>query len=287
MAVSNTPLIIGVGELLWDMLPTGKVVGGAPGNFVYHAAKQGAIGYVISAIGKDASGDELLDELEKNGIGHCLTRSGYPTGTVQVTLNDGIPSYDIVENVAWDHIQVSDESIALMKKADAITFGTLAMRHKDSRKTIETLLSSVPDGALKFFDINLRGRYYSRRLIDSLLSKANAFKINNEELMLLIPLFNLPENEDDACREIMRRYSLNYVVLTAGDKYSAVYTPSEKSFLPTPEVKVVDTVGAGDSFSGAFVYGILTGKSVHEAHKSAVRIAAFVASRAGARPSYS
>ena len=287
MTETKTPLIIGIGELLWDMLPTGKVCGGAPVNFVYHATKQGARGYAISAIGNDALGDELLNELDKNGIKHCLTRSSYPTGTVQVTLNNGIPSYDIVEGVAWDHIQVSDEAAKLVRQADAITFVTLAMRNEDSRKAIETFLSFATPDALKFFDINLRGKYYSRDLIHSLLTTANAFKINDEELKLLIPMLALPKQEDDACREILQRYSLRYVVLTAGDKYSAVYTPKEKSFLPTPKVKVVDTVGAGDSFSGAFVYGILTGKSVPEAHKKAVETAAFVASRAGAWASVS
>jgi fructokinase len=115
-----------------------------------------------------------------------------------------------------------------------------------------------------------------------LLSKANAFKINDEELKILIPMFNLPKQEDDACLELIKRYSLRYLVLTAGDKYSAVYTATKKSFLPTPKVQVVDTVGAGDSFSGAFVYSILTGQSVRKAHANAVRTAAFVASRAGA-----
>jgi len=287
MTETKKPLIIGIGELLWDMLPDGKVVGGAPVNFVYHATKQGARGYAISAIGADALGNELLNKLDENGINHCLTRSPYPTGTVRVTLNNGIPSYDIVEDVAWDHIQVSDEAAELVRRADAITFGTLAMRNEDSRKTVETLLSFVPADALKFFDINLRGKYYSRDLIHSLLTTANAFKINDEELKLLTPMFSLPEQEDDACREVLQRYSLRYVVLTAGDKYSAVFTPDEKSFLPTPKVKVVDTVGAGDSFSGAFVYGILTGKSVPEAHKKAVETAAFVASRAGAWASVS
>ena len=282
MTVSNSPLIIGIGELLWDMLPSGKRIGGAPVNFVYHATKQGALGYAISAIGNDALGKELLNELKENGIKHCLTHSPYPTGTVRVTLTDGIPSYEIVENVAWDHIQASDEAVGLIRKADAVTFGTLSMRHQDSRKTIETLLSFAPAGALKFFDINLRGKYYSRELIHSLLSKANAFKINDEELKVLIAMFGLPDREDNACLEMINRYSLRYLVLTAGDKYSAVYTPYEKSFLPTPKVEVVDTVGAGDSFSGAFVYGILTGKSVPEAHETAVRTAAFVASHAGA-----
>ena len=282
MAVSNSPLIIGIGELLWDMLPTGKVVGGAPVNFVYHATKLGARGVAVSAIGNDALGDELLNELDKNGIRHCLTRPDYPTGTVRVTLNNGVPSYDIVEDVAWDHIQLSEASVALMQKANAVTFGTLAMRNKDSRKTVEMLLSLVPADALKFFDINLRGKYYSKELILSLLSKANAFKINDEELAVLIPLLDLPEQGEAACLELIKRYGLRYLVLTAGDKYSAVYTPAEKSFLPTPKVQVVDTVGAGDSFSGAFVYAVLTGQSVRKAHANAVKTAAFVAAHAGA-----
>ena len=280
MAVSNSPLIIGIGELLWDMLPAGKKRGGAPANFVHHATKLGARGVVVSAVGNDASGDELIKELDKNRVRHCLTRSPYPTGTVRVALKDGIPSYDIVENVAWDHIHVSDESIALMKKADAVTFGTLAMRHGDSRKTAETLLSYTAPDALRFFDVNLRAPYYSKDLIVSLLAKSNAFKVNDEELSVLIPMLGLPEGEDAACRTLMKRHGLRYLVLTAGDRYSAVYTPDGKSFLPTPKVQVVDTVGAGDSFSGAFVCAVLTGKSVAEAHESAVQTAALTVSRA-------
>ena len=151
MSKTNSPFIIGIGELLWDMLPAGKRMGGAPGNFVYHATKQGAQGCVISAIGNDALGEELLKELDENGVGHCLTRSPYPTGTVQVTLKDGIPSYEIVEDVAWDHIRISEESIALMKKADAVCFGTLALRGRESRKTLETLLSCLPEKAFRYF----------------------------------------------------------------------------------------------------------------------------------------
>lgn len=282
MNKTNFPLIVGVGELLWDMLPTGKRVGGAPGNFVYHAIKQGAKGCVISAIGNDALGKELLKELNENDVGHCLTHSPYPTGTVQVTLKDGIPSYKIIEDVAWDHIQISEESIALMKKADAICFGTLALRGEESRKTLEKLLSYLPEKAMIFFDANLRSPHYSREGIEDSLSKSDIFKLNDEELQVLIPMFDLPETEEEACRELMKRYDLSYLILTAGEKYSSVYTKRTVSTIPSMKVGVVDTVGAGDAFSGAFVYGILTGKSVHEAHEAAVKTAAFAVSHAGA-----
>ncbi|MBR1777339.1 MAG: carbohydrate kinase [Alphaproteobacteria bacterium] len=283
---AKLPLIIGIGELLWDMLPAGKRAGGAPANFVYHAARAGAQGYVVSAVGQDALGDELLQELEKNKIGHCLSRVPYPTGTVKVTLKNGIPDYEIVENVAWDHIRVSKEAAALMKKADAVCFGTLASRSPESRRTIETLLSYTPEKALRFFDINLRGNYYSYGLIDTLLKKSNIFKINDEELTVLQNLFHLPAQEEQACMELLQRYGLRCVILTAGERHSCIYATDEKSFLPTPKVQVADTVGAGDSFSGAFTTSILTGKSLKEAHAAAVRTAAFVSSRSGAWPIY-
>ena len=282
MNETNSPLIIGIGELLWDMLPIGKVVGGAPGNFVYHATRLGAQGCVISAIGNDALGEELLKELNRNDVGHCLTRSPYPTGTVQVTLKNGIPSYEIVEDAAWDHIQVSEESIALMKKADAVCFGTLALRGEESRKTLEKLLSYLPEKAMVFFDANLRPPHYSREGIEASLSKSDIFKLNGEELQVLIPMFDLPETEEEACRELVKRYDLRFLILTAGEKYSSVYAKRDVSTMPSMKVEVVDTVGAGDAFSGAFVYNILTGKSVHEAHEAAVKTAAFAVSHAGA-----
>ena len=160
------------------------------------------------------------------------------------------------------------------------------MRGAETKAAVETLLAHTPPQALRFFDVNLRGNYYSRPLIEELLSKANIFKINDEEIIILKRLFDIAGSEDEICREFIKQFRLKYMIFTAGEKYSAVYTENEKSYLPTPKVDVADTVGAGDSFSGAFVYNILTGKSLREAHAAAVRTAAFVSTKSGAWPLY-
>lgn len=286
MVENKHPVIIGIGELLWDMLPEGKRAGGAPINFVYHATQLGAQGYAVSAVGNDALGDEILGELEKSGIKYCISRNDHPTGHVKVVLNDGIPSYDIVEGVAWDYLTATAEAEELIKRADAVCFGTLALRSPQSKQAVETLLSFAPEQALRFFDINLRGTYYSAELIDDLLKKANIFKINDDEIEVLKKLFGVSGTVDEICGAFIKKYGLKYMIFTAGEKFSTIYTPTEKSYLPTPKVDVADTVGAGDSFSGAFVYNILTGKSLAQAHKAAVDVAAFVSTKSGAWPAY-
>lgn len=283
----NKPIVVGIGELLWDVLPTGKKAGGAPINFVYHATQLGAEGYAISAVGKDELGEEIVQELDNNHIAHCIESVDYPTGTVEVTLEKGIPTYNIIENVAWDHIPVSSKAIEIVKKAKAICFGTLAQRNMDSRKALTELLSYAPEDALRFFDINIRQNYYSKELILDLLEKANILKINDEELEMLRPMMGLEGDYDVCCKALLEKYGLKYVILTAGSKFSAIYSTDENSVIGTPKVAVADTVGAGDSFSGAFVYSILAGKSLKEAHRKAVNTAAFVCSKEGAWPEYS
>lgn len=283
---NKRPVVVGIGELLWDVLPTGKRAGGAPINFVYHATRLGAEGYAISAVGNDVFGTEIIQELDKNGIRYSLGSVEYPTGSVMVELKEGIPSYTIIEGVAWDHLPLTQEAIDLVKRADAVCYGTLALRSLESRTTIHTLLSYARKDALRFFDINIRQHYYSKELIESLLERANVFKINDEELELLRDLYGLEGDDDTVCRYFIRTYDLRYLILTAGSLYSAVYTPDEKSMIPTPAVKVADTVGAGDSFSGAFVYSILTGKTLPEAHRIAVDTAAYVCTKEGAWPEY-
>lgn len=283
----NKPVVVGIGELLWDVLPTGKRAGGAPVNFVYHATQMGAEGYALSAVGNDVSGTEIIQELDKNHIiSDYISTVEYPTGSVMVELQKGIPTYTIIEGVAWDHIPLTQASIDLMKRADAVCFGTLAQRAPESRETLRTLLSYMRKDALRFFDINIRQSYYSKELIEELLGQANVFKINDEELELLRPMLSLEGSTDEVCCELMARYSLRYLILTAGAASSTIYSPTDISTLPTPKVKVADTVGAGDSFSGAFVYSILTGKSLREAHQKAVEIAAFVCTQSGAWPAY-
>lgn len=284
---TNKPVVVGIGELLWDVFPDVKKAGGAPINFVYHATQLGAEGYAVSAVGNDALGTEIVQELIQNHIdNHYISTVDYPTGTVQVELKAGIPTYTIIEGVAWDHIPLRQSSIDLMKRADAVCFGTLAQRALESRETLGALLSYMPEHALRFFDINIRQHFYSKELIESLLEMANVFKINDEELALLRPMFGLGGSDEAVFRWFMEKYGLRYLVLTAGAEYSTIYSATESSTLPTPKVEVVDTVGAGDSFSGAFVSSILLGKSLREAHEKAVKVAAYVCTQSGAWPAY-
>lgn len=283
----SKPVVVGIGELLWDMLPKGKRAGGAPINFVYNATQLGADGYAISAVGKDALGDEIIAELEKSHIHHVLERNDYPTSVVEIELNNGIPTYTIVEGVAWDHLAATPKEIAVVEKADAVCFGTLALRSPQTRVSVLTLLKHAPQKAFKLFDVNLRSNYFSKELIDELLQEANVFKINDEEMVKVQKLFGLNLSDEDICQWFIKKYDLRYLIFTAGEKYSIVYAANgEKSYLDTPKVKVADTVGAGDSFSAGFVMGLLTGKSMREAHKQAVATAAFVCTKSGAWPKY-
>ncbi len=283
---NKKPVIVGIGELLWDVFPNEKKAGGAPINFVYHASQLGAEGYAISAVGNDVFGTEIIQELDKNHIRYVIETIDHPTGSVMVELNDGKPTYTIIEGVAWDYMPLTQQSIDLIKRADAICFGTLAQRSPVSRETLAALLTYASKDALRFFDINIRQHYYSKELIKSLLSKANVFKINDEELEVITPMFGLEGSTEDKCRWFIRKFDLRYLVLTAGSEYSTIYSEGEQSTIQTPKVTVADTVGAGDAFSGAFVYSILTGKSLKEAHQKAVDIAAFVCTQNGAWPPY-
>jgi fructokinase len=281
--MKRQPVVIGIGELLWDMLPTGKKVGGAPVNFAYHASRMGAAGYAISAVGFDQLGDELLREIDKAGINTIIERVDYPTGTVQVELNDGMPDYTINEGVAWDHIPLTWAMEQLVAKADAVCFGTLAQRSEISRKTIMRLLSSAPADAYRILDINIRRDYYSKELVTDSLRSCNVLKINDEELMLLKRLYGKEQDTDEALsRWLLDQYKLIFLILTAGADYSTIYTPRDISCIKTPEVDVVDTVGAGDSFTGAFISALLQGKPLPVAHQVAVERAAYVCTQSGA-----
>lgn len=286
MENGRQPLMVGIGELLWDVFPDHKKAGGAPINFVYHAAQLGAKAYAISAVGNDENGTEILAELKKSGINGIIASTNFPTGTVEVKLKNGIPEYEIVENVAWDHIPFEPAAEEILKKADAVCYGTLASRHEDSRKNILKMLSIVHPEAIRLYDINLRQNYYSAGLIDTLLRHANTFKINIDEMAVLRPLLDLKGTDDEVCRGLMKHYDLKYLIFTAGEKFSRVYSDNEVTYFETPKVKVADTVGAGDSFSGAFVYALLSGKSLKEAHHMAVNVSAYVCTREGAWPEY-
>ena len=284
----TTPIVLSLGELLWDMLPSGKRAGGAPVNFAYHAMKNGTEGWAISAVGEDELGDELIAKADEAGINTVIQRNAWPTSTVEVALKNGIPEYTIVKGVAWDHILYTRQLIDVVSKADAVCFGTLALRSPESHATITELLKHTKPGAMKFFDINLRANFYSKELIEELLGYANIFKINDDELIMMREMFSIPEgNDEEACKWFMDRFDLEYTILTGGATFSTIIAKDgETSTLLTPHVEVADTVGAGDSFSGSFTGKILSGASLKEAHRAAVNTAAYVCTKEGGWPAY-
>lgn len=223
------PIVVGIGELLWDMLPSGKKAGGAPINFVYHASCLGAEGYAISAVGDDELGKEIVDELDKNHIQHLIEKVPYPTGTVQVELREGIPTYTIHERVAWDHISPTSDAIDLAEKADAICFGTLAQRSRQSRETIQAISSFAPKDAYRLLDINLRQRYYDKELIEESLYLANVLKVNDEEFNVLRDLFGLNGTEREVALWFIEKYGLRMFVLTAGSSHSVRFIRERRS----------------------------------------------------------
>jgi fructokinase len=280
--------VVGIGEILWDMLPQGKVLGGAPANFAYHASELGAKGYVISAIGKDQLGDGIISQLAGYDIELRLDKVDYPTGTVNVKLNDkGIPEYEIIKNVAWDHIVLQPSDMVLAGETDAVCFGSLAQRNQISKKSITEFVKKVPDCALKIFDINLRQDFYSIELIEHSIGLANVLKINDEELVIVSGLLGWTGKDTDICRRLMEIFHLNALALTCGTKGSYLFKRNETSFMETPVVEVKDTIGAGDSFTAGMAMGLLKNKPLAECHSIAVTISAYVCTHFGAMFRYS
>ena len=284
----NTRYVVGLGEVLWDVLPEGKKLGGAPANFAYHAGQFLGMDNTIavSALGNDKLADETIEALKEHGLNDLLPRVPYPTGTVQVQLDEqGIPTYDIKENVAWDNIPFDDDIAVIARNCRAVCFGSLAQRNVVSRETIQKFLDATPADCLKIFDINLRQQFYTQEVIRESLQRCNVLKINDEELVLIGRMFGYPGLDiENKCWLILGKYNLDMLVLTCGTNGSYVFTPGQKSFQETPKVQVADTVGAGDSFTGSFVGSILNGKSVAEAHRTAVQVSAYVCTQNGAMP---
>ncbi len=279
-------IIIGIGEILWDILPQGKRIGGAPVNFVYHALQNGADAHALSAVGDDENGKEILQTLNNYHIPNSIQINSYPTSTVEVELENGIPTYKIIENVAWDYIENSQVFIDAVAQCDAIGFGSLACRSEKSKKTIFSLLDIAPKTALRVFDINLRENFYSLELIENLLHKCNVLKINDVEMVILKQIFDLKGSNEEICENLIQKFKLKYLIFTVGEKYSIIYSPKDCTLIETPKVEVADTIGAGDAFLGTFIQHILSGETQLEAHKYAVAVAAFVCTQAGAWVEY-
>jgi fructokinase len=285
--MSKTYKIAGIGELLWDVLPEGRQLGGAPCNFAFHSLQAGIDSYVVSAVGKDTDGEDILhvmDQLE-------LTRSfvqitpDYPTGTVTVKLDQaGIPDYIIHEDVAWDHIQWSEEIELLAKDVDAVCFGSLAQRNTVSKKTMVRFLEYTKPDCLRVFDINLRQTFYNPEGIVESLEFANVLKLNEDELPIVGEFLGYNGDEESLLLQIMENYHLQLIAYTKGSLGSLLVTREGKSFCKVPVIEVADTVGAGDSFTAILVAGMLNGIELKTIHYTATDVAAYVCTQHGATP---
>jgi len=287
-----TDYVIGIGELLWDCFPTYRRMGGAPANFAYHASQFGFDTLVVSAVGKDADGNALLDNLRLHKLDSYIERTDLPTGTVVVdTSNPNDPHYNINTNVAWGTILFTQELEEIAKNCRAVCFGTLAQYGSVSRNTIMQLLDTVPQGCYKVYDINLRANpgmsLYDDETVVNSISKCNVLKVNLEELQYLSTLFSLDEKASVETRSkalIENNPNVKILVVTMGTDGSWVFADNEASFEATPKVKLVDAVGAGDSFTGAFIGSILKGKTIKEAHQLAVKVSAYVCTQPEGMP---
>lgn len=286
--MNNHPIVVGMGEALWDVLPEGKKLGGAPANFAYHVSQFGLESRVVSAVGEDKLGAEILENFRQKQLYGLIETVPYPTGTVQVELDaEGVPCYDIKEGVAWDNIPYTQALEGLAHQTSAVCFGSLAQRSVVSRQTIHRFLDAMPDDAdtLRIFDINLRQSFYTKEILCDSFKRCNVLKINDEELVTVSRMFGYPGIDlQDKCWILLAKYNLKMLILTCGVNGSYVFTPGHISFVETPKVQVADTVGAGDSFTAAFTSAILRGRSVAEAHRLAVDTSAYVCTQQGAMP---
>ncbi|MFR9565875.1 MAG: carbohydrate kinase [Rikenellaceae bacterium] len=280
--------IVGLGEALWDVLPEGRKIGGAPANFAYHISQFGYDSRVVSAVGDDKLGEELLERFDENGLKYLIEKVPYSTGTVGVELDpNGVPMYEIREGVAWDNIPFTPELESLAQQTQVVCFGSLAQRSVVTRDTVNRFLNAMPNepGRYKVFDINLRQGFYTKETICNSIEWCNILKINDEELVAISRMFGYPGIDlQDKCWILLAKYNLEILILTCGVNGSYVFTPGNVSFVATPKVEVADTVGAGDSFTATFIVSILNGLDVRLAHMRAVRVSAYVCTCHGAMP---
>jgi fructokinase len=288
--------IIGVGEVLWDLLQTGPQLGGAPANFAYHAHALGARAYVITRVGSDDHGREIMRRFRDMGVKPDAVQidERAPTGTARVTLSGaGLAHFTIQENVAWDFLAPSSDGVALAAQADAICFGSLGQRNEVSRNSIQKLVGAASAKALRIFDINLRQQFYSREVVERSLQLANVLKLNDDELPTVAGMFGLHGSIENQIRQLARAFDLHVVALTLGPNGSLLYQTQSNAAQPnngrwsncrSRAVRVVDTVGAGDSFTAALVLGLLCKMDLDEINEIASDVARYVCSQAGATP---
>lgn len=284
--MEKNDLVIGLGEILWDKFGETKRLGGAPANFAYHASRFGHKGLVVSAIGNDADGDDIVAELDRKRLAHHLERVDSPTGTVDVDLTDANnPIYTINTDVAWSHIPFTEKLAQIAADTKAVCFGSLAQWGPVTRETVKRFLDATPEGCMKVFDVNLRQSFYTKELLQDSFRRCDILKLNIDELQTVARLFGIEAwDRQRTCMDVMAMAGCRILIVTMGSEGSEILWEGGRSFLETPTVNVKSTVGAGDAFTGAFVGSLLKGASIREAHGVAVQVAAYVCTREGAMP---
>jgi len=280
-------ILVGLGEILWDVLPDGKQLGGAPANFAYHAQALGGHGVVVSCIGDDNLGKEIMSRLEKLGLdcSYIAVDKDHPTGTVGVELDEkGVPNFTIHENVAWDFIPSNPDLLDLAAEVDAVFFGSLCQRCEGSRNTVRSFLQATKPECIRVFDINIRQSYYSKDIVHDMLELSDVLKLNDDELPVVAGLLGITGSETDILSQLTERYALRLIALTRGPNGSRLYAQGEDSNHQGFPAQIADTVGAGDSFTAAMTLGLLNGKDLDTINEYANHVASFVCSQSGATP---
>lgn len=278
-------VIVGLGEILWDVFPDGRKLGGAPANFAFYAKSLGEEGIIVSRVGRDKEGEEILGRLDSAGLDPQFidVDNIHSTGTVTVFADErGLPRFTIHEERAWDYLEMNPALEALAAGADAVCYGSLGQRSPTSRKTILNFLDRTRRDCLRIFDLNLRPPYFSSESIDNLLKKSRILKLNDEEIQIAAQFLGMPGREDEIAAAVLAAYSLDLVVLTRGGEGSRIYSRGETFESPAVRVEVVDTVGAGDAFSAVVTVGLLRDKPFEQINAVANQVAGFVCSRRGA-----
>jgi len=280
-----TCIVGGIGEVLWDVIGDTEKLGGAPVNFAFHAAQLGAEAYPISSVGNDARGAAAIAELQRNGVNtdHISVCADAVTGYVNAHVDDdGVASYVFPDDVAWDRISLSEDTLVLAGRLDAVCFGSLAQRSERSRRAIGEFLDHLKPGALKIFDLNIRQEFYTSALIRESLARADVLKLNDDEMALLAGFEQLAGTVARQVRQLVERYDLKLAALTRGESGSLLVGPDEISDHPGYPGTVVDTIGAGDSFTAATAIGLLSGRSLEAINDHANRVASYVCGVKGA-----
>jgi fructokinase len=286
--MSQKHLVIGLGELLWDLFPAGKKLGGAPANFAYIASLLGDSGLPASSLGKDALGAEALGRLGELNLSTEFIQqdSLHPTGTVNVEVDDaGQPRFQIFENVAWDFLEWTPQWQDLAQRTDAVCFSTLAQRSERSHATMRSFLQATRPNAVRVCDINLRQHFFTAHIVAESMRLASVVKLNHEELPRVMRLLEIEHySEEESARRLLFSYDLQLICVTRGNAGSLLLSRQEANEHPGFEITVADTVGAGDAFTAALVNGFLRGNSLPRINDRANRMGAWVASQTGGTP---